>query len=51
MDIQRGCLSVNMYAKTKELGPMGGRTPGTPPRSANEYEVCTVRFKDTFISY
>ena len=29
-------FSVKMYAKTKELGPIGGRAPGTPPpRSAN----------------
>ena len=26
---------MKMYAKTKELGPIGGRVPGTPPRSAN----------------
>ena len=25
-----------MYAKTKELGPIGGRAPGMPPRSAND---------------
>ena len=24
-------LLVKMYAKTKELGPIGGRAPGTPP--------------------
>ena len=35
MDLQHGCFSVKMYAKTKELGPVGGRAPGTPPRSAN----------------
>ena len=23
------------YVKMKELGPVGGRAPGTPPRSAN----------------
>ena len=24
MDLQRGCFSVKMYAKMKELGPVGG---------------------------
>ena len=28
-------LLVKMFAKTKELGPVGRREPGTPPRSAN----------------
>ena len=27
-----------MYAKMKELGPIGGHVPSTPPRSAN---ACT----------
>ena len=31
VDLQRGHFSVKMYAKTKELGPIGGRAPGTPP--------------------
>ena len=36
MDLGRGHFLVKMYAKTKELGPIGGRVPGTPPpRSAN----------------
>ena len=35
MDLRRGHSSVKMNAKTKELGPIGGRAPGTPPRSAN----------------
>ena len=30
MDLRRGHFSVKMYAKTKELGPIGGRAPGTP---------------------
>ena len=38
VDLRRGCFSAKMYAKTKELGPVGGRAPGTPPRSANGYE-------------
>ena len=32
--LQRGHFSVKMYAKTKELGPVGGACAGTPPRSA-----------------
>ena len=28
-----------MYAKMKELGPVGGRAPGTPPRSANAWRL------------
>ena len=31
---QRGHFSVKMYAKTKELGPVGGRVLACPPRSA-----------------
>ena len=31
--LQRGYFSVKMYAKTKELGPVGGACAGTPPRS------------------
>ena len=27
---------TKMYAKMKELGPVGGRAPGTPPRSTND---------------
>ena len=36
MDLQCGHFLVKMYAKMKELGPIGGRAPGTSPlRSAN----------------
>ena len=32
MDLQRGHFSLKMYAKTKELGPVGGRArPLDPP--------------------
>ena len=31
MDLQRGCFSAKMYAKTKEFGPVGGRAPSMPP--------------------
>ena len=30
MDLRCRHFSVKMYAKTKELGPIGGRAPGTP---------------------
>ena len=32
--LQRGHFSVKMYAKTKELGPVGGVRRHAPPRSA-----------------
>ena len=31
MDLRHGHFLVKMYAKMKELGPIGGRVPGTPP--------------------
>ena len=34
--LQCGHFSVKMYAKMKELGPVGGACAGTPPRSAYE---------------
>ena len=37
-----GCFSVKMYAKMKELGPVGG---GTPPRSGNATEANTEKGK------
>ena len=39
MDLRHRHFSVKLYAKMKELGPVGGRAPGTPPsRSANALE-------------
>ena len=36
VDLRRGHSLVKMYAKTKELGPMGGGVRrARPPRSAN----------------
>ena len=38
VDLRRGHILVKMYAKMKELGPMGGGAACTghaPPRSAN----------------
>ena len=35
VDLRCGCFLVKMYAKVKELGPVGGRAPGTSPGSAN----------------
>ena len=29
----------------KELGPVGGRAPGTPPRSANEHDTLQLGLK------
>ena len=37
VELQHRRFLVKMYAKTKESGPIGGRVPGTPPRSANDY--------------
>ena len=31
VDLRRGHVLVKMYVKMKELGPIGGRAPGTPP--------------------
>ena len=46
VDLQCGCFLVKMFAKMKELGPVEGRAPETPPRSANAvppgYEADTV---------
>ena len=38
MDPQCGGFLAKMCVKTKELGPVGGRVPGTPPRSANVHD-------------
>ena len=35
VDLRRGHFSPKMYVKMKKMGPVGGRAPGTPPRSAN----------------
>ena len=44
MDPQCGHFLAKMCAKTKELGPAGGRAAGTPPRSANAlvYNWCLL---------
>ena len=31
VDLRCGCFLAKMYAKMKELGPVGGHVPGTPP--------------------
>ena len=39
VDLRCGHFSMKMYAKTKELGPIGGHVPGMlppPPRSTND---------------
>ena len=48
MDLRRGHFLVKMYAKTKELGPIGGHAPGTPcppppPRSTNAMNYCKLK--------
>ena len=35
-------LFSEMYAKMKELGPMGGMHQACPPRSTNAYSPCTL---------
>ena len=44
VDLRRRHFSVKMYAKMKELGPIGGGVcPATPlPRSANDHEFLDV---------
>ena len=36
VDSRGGYVLKILYVKTKELGPLGGRASGAPPRSANE---------------
>ena len=45
VDLWHGCFLVKMYAKTKELGPVGGACARhAPRRSANVYvqDVCSI---------
>ena len=42
VDSRGGYVSKILYVKTKESRPLGGRVPGTPPRSANE--MCTANY-------
>ena len=49
MDLQRGHFLVKMYAKMKELGPIGGRAPDTPPRSANDSNVLVLTISRTML--
>ena len=39
MDISHGHFLVKMYAKMKELGPIGGCAPSMPPRSTNTSHI------------
>ena len=45
VDSRGGYVLEILYVKTKESGSVGGRAPGTSPRSANEYHtilaICT----------
>ena len=36
MDTQGGHILKILYVKKKECGPLGGRAPGMPPRSASD---------------
>ena len=47
---QQKCMP-KMYAKTKELGPIGGRVPDTPPRSANERQSQMNSYSDILLKY
>ena len=48
-NLQRGYFLAKMYAKTKELDPVGGRAPtAPPPRSANELRYIFVRIVRLF---
>ena len=35
-------FSAKMYAKTKEIDPVGGRAPRRPPGSANDWSMFTL---------
>ena len=37
MDLRHRYFSVKMCVQMKELGPVLGHVPGTPPRSANVF--------------
>ena len=37
MDSRGGYVSQILHVKTKESGPLGGRAPARPPKSANEF--------------
>ena len=54
-NLRRGYFSAKMYAKTKELDPVGGRVPAAPPpRSANGSVQSTgynLRTQFTVINY
>ena len=45
VDLRCGHFSAKMYAKMKEMGPIGGRALGTPPRSASRLHFTFKNFK------
>ena len=51
MDYRGGFVSKILYVKTKKLGPLGGRAPGAPPRSANAYIYLLVSFRFYLLLY
>ena len=49
MDLRCGCFSPKMYAKMKELGPVGRACARhAPPRSANEMFHFVIIFVNNF---
>ena len=48
--LQHGHFSVKMYAKTKELGPVGGHVPAHPPPRSAYAPLLSVRVMKSPIS-
>ena len=46
VDLRCGHFSVKKYVKTKELGPIGGHAPGTPP----QIHKCVYSYFGQFLS-
>ena len=42
VDSRGGYVSKNLYVKTKESGPLGGRAPGTPPQDPPMISVILI---------
>ena len=48
--LRHWCFSVKMYAKMKELGPIGGGVrPARPPRSANDIFYAFFQLTDKHV--
>ena len=46
VDSRGGYVLKILYVKSKETGPLGGRAPGTPPRSANALKNTNFHLSD-----